>query len=49
VACSLAKSFVAGHTEENQQWSDLQGEFERENLSLDRAYLNPGSADVYEF
>jgi hypothetical protein len=49
VACSLAKSFIAGHTEENQQSSDLQGEFERENLSIDRAYLNPGSADVYEF
>lgn len=49
VARSLARSYLAGHTEEDQQWSDLSAEFEREQLSLDRAYLNAGSADVYEF
>ncbi len=49
VARSLAGSYLAGHAEENQQWSDLRDEFEREKLSLDRPYLNAGSADVYEF
>jgi hypothetical protein len=48
VARSLARSYVAGHTEEREQWSDLQAEFGQEKLSIDRAYLNPGSADVYE-
>jgi hypothetical protein len=49
VACSLARSYLAGHTEADQQWSDLTAEFEREKLSIDRAYLNAGSVDVYEF
>ena len=49
VARSLARSYLAGHTGEDQQWSDLSAEFEREQLSLGRAYLNAGSADVYEF
>jgi hypothetical protein len=48
VARSLARSYVAGHTEECEQWSDLQAEFAQEKLSIERAYLNPGSADVYE-
>jgi HopA1 effector protein family len=49
VARSLARSYLAGHTSEDQQWSGLRAEFEREKLSIDRAYLNAGSADVYEF
>jgi hypothetical protein len=49
VARSLARSYLAGHSGADQQWSDLRDEFEREKLSLDRAYLNAGSADVYEF
>jgi hypothetical protein len=48
VARSLARSYVAGHTKEREQWSDLQAEFAQEKLSIERAYLNPGSADVYE-
>jgi hypothetical protein len=49
VARSLARSYLAGHTKEDQQWSDLTAEFTREKLSIDRAYLNAGSVDVYEF
>jgi len=48
VARSLARSYLAGHTEERQQWSDLRAEFAQEKLSIERAYLNSGSADVYE-
>ncbi|MGH9694430.1 MAG: T3SS effector HopA1 family protein [Bryobacteraceae bacterium] len=49
VARSLARSYVAGHAEEEQQWSGLSAEFAREGLSLDRPYLNAASRDVYEF
>jgi hypothetical protein len=49
VARSLARSYLAGHADEYQQWLDLTAEFEREKLSIDRAYLNAGSVDVYEF
>jgi hypothetical protein len=48
VARSLAQSYLAGHTDEREQWSDLEVEFAQEKLSIERAYLNPGSADVYE-
>lgn len=47
VARSLAKSYLAGHSDE-KQWPDLSAEFAREGLSIDRPYLNPGSAGVYE-
>jgi hypothetical protein len=49
VARSLARSYLAGLSEEEQQWSGLTAEFAREGLSIDRPYLNAGSRDVYEF
>jgi hypothetical protein len=49
LARSLARSYLAGHREEEQQWSGLTAEFAREGLSIERAYLNAGSRDVYEF
>jgi hypothetical protein len=48
VALSLAESYLHGHVNEDQQWSDLNAQFAEEHLSLDRAYLNAGSADVYQ-
>jgi hypothetical protein len=49
VARALARSYLAGHAEEEQQWSGVTAEFAREGLSIDRPYLNPASRDVYEF
>jgi type III HopA1-like effector protein len=49
VARSLMRSYLAGHAEEEQQWSSLSAEFAREGLSLDRPYLNAASRDVYEY
>jgi len=49
VARSLARSYVQNHDSEDQQWSDLGAEFAREGLAVERAYLNTGSVDVYEF
>ncbi len=48
VARSLARSYLTGHTEVAQQGLDLSAEFAQEKLSIERAYLNAGSADVYE-
>ena len=49
VARALARSYLAGHAEEEQRWSGLSAEFAREGLSIDRPYLNAASRDVYEF
>jgi len=49
VARALARSYLAGHAEEEQQWSGVTAEFAREGLSIDRPYLNPASRDVYDF
>jgi hypothetical protein len=49
VARSLARSYMQNHASEDQQWVDLGAEFAREGLAVERAYLNNGSVDVYEF
>ena len=49
VARSLVKSFLANEESEEQRWRNLGAEFAEEGLSIDRAYLNAGSVDVYEF
>jgi len=49
VARALARSYLAGHADEEQQWPALSTEFAREGLSIDCPYLNAASRDVYEF
>lgn len=49
VARALARSYLSGHAEEEQQWSGLSAEFAREGLSIERPYLNAASRDLYEF
>jgi hypothetical protein len=46
-ARALARSYALGHTNAEEQYADLAAEFAAEGLSLERAYLNAGSADVY--
>ena len=48
VARSLVKSHVHNRSEEAEKLTDLEREFAGERLSLAQAYLNPGSADVYD-
>jgi hypothetical protein len=48
VARALTKSYLSGHTAQEQRWSCLTAEFAREGLSIDRPYLNAASRDVYE-
>jgi len=48
VALSLAESYLRGHVDEDQQWSDLNVQFAKEHLSVDHAYLNASSSDVYQ-
>lgn len=49
MARSLTRSYIADHTSDDQQWSDLNAEFAREGLSLQMPYLNAGSTVAYEF
>src|SRR5439155_1825398 len=48
VARSMVKSYFANRQTDDLLWSDLCDEFEVEHLSIERAYLNAGSVDVYE-
>lgn len=49
VAKSLLRSYLRGHSDELKQWTDLNGEFSENGLSLAYAYLNAGSHDIYRF
>jgi hypothetical protein len=48
VARSLVKSHVHSHQTDIGKLTDLKWEFAGQGLSLDRPYLNAGSADVYD-
>jgi hypothetical protein len=48
VARSLVTSYVHAHDRPIEKLIDLERGFAREGLSLDQAYLNAGSADVYD-